>query len=338
MLDNIQTLRHKTKMPVLILDEPNMRYYTGITQSGALLIDKEETLLTRDMELARNCAISNIIKVKARTSQDLLELLKKKKIKKVGVALESLSYPWFKKLQTKVKLVDVSKTLSDIRAIKSKEEIASISRACELADRAMTEIAGNIRPGMTERQLRNFAYSVLPIAEDVAFSFIIASGPNSEYTHVVPSESRIALNDLIIFDIGFKVDGYCSDLTRTFCLSPTTQQKELYDTIIKAQKLAIDNASLGASCGKIWNRVGAFFRKDDLARYWKYGLGHGVGLDIHEAPSLAEGSKDVLKNGMTFTIEPGLHIPDFGGARIEDTFAMDHGLRALTSSDNSLEP
>ena len=339
MLENIQRLRERTNVPTLILDEANIRYYTGVAQSGALLIDKEETLVTHDVELAQNSSVHYIIKPKDRTSTELLQLLKKKKIKRLGVALDSISYPWFKKLtSSKIKLVDVSKTLSSMRAVKSDQEIEKIAKACDLADRAMLEIANNLSAGMSERQIRQYALSVLPQAEDIAFNFIIASGPNSEYTHVSPSERRLALTDFVIVDIGFRVDGYNSDLTRTFCLSPSREQKDFYETMLEAQQLAIAKVHLGASCGSVYGAVEKFFKKDDLARYWKYSLGHGVGLDIHEAPNLSKGSRDKFKDNMVFTIEPGIHIPEFGGVRIEDTFLFNKSIKPLTKSEHKLAP
>ena len=341
MLENIRRLRERVRVPVFIYGESNLRYYTGLAQlPGGLLVEKaEETLITRDMELGRNAPVSNIVQAKDRTSVELFKILKRKKIRTLGVDFENLSCELFKKFQAKrIRLVDVSKILSSIRAVKTKEEISKIEKASELADKAMVEVVSNLSAGMTERQVRNYALSVLPQAEDVAFSFIIASGPNSEYTHAYPSERRIALNDLVIVDIGFRVDGYCSDLTRTFCLNPTNQQKSLYDTVLEAQRLAINSVSTGVACRDVWRKVNAFFKKDDLDRFWKYGLGHGVGLDIHEAPSISKESADRFKSGMTFTIEPGLHIPDFGGVRIEDTFLLDNRIRALTNSDYALEP
>jgi Xaa-Pro aminopeptidase len=339
LLENIQRLRAAAKLPVFVYGESNLRYYTGLAAlSGGLLIDKEETLITRDMELARNAPIANIVQAKERTVTELFNILKQKKIRKIGLDFESLTYELSKKFQAKkIKLVDVSEKLSGIRAIKSREEMGKIARASELADKAMTEVANNLSAGMSERHVRNYALSILPQAEDVAFSFIIASGPNSEYTHAYPSERRIALGDLVIVDIGFKVDGYCSDLTRTFCLSPTSQQKGLYNKVLEAQRLAIAAIAPGTPCKKIWSKVESFFKKDDLDRFWKYSLGHGVGLDIHEAPSLSKESGETLKNGMTFTIEPGIHIPDFGGVRIEDTFLLDKRLRPLTNSDYTLD-
>jgi len=339
LLENIQRLREAVKLPVFVYGESNLRYYTGLAAlSGGLLVDKEETLITRDMELARNSPLTNIVQAKDRTITELFKILKHKKIKTIGLEFESLTYELFKKFQAKkIKLVDVSKKLSDIRVVKSKEEIDKIARASELADKAMTEVVNNLSAGMSERHVRNHALSILPQAEDVAFSFIIASGPNSEYTHAYPSERRIALGDLVIVDIGFRVDGYCSDLTRTFCLNPTSQQKSLYNKVLEAQKLAITAIVPGVPCKKIWSKVESFFKKDDLDRFWKYSLGHGVGLDIHEAPNLSKESRETLKDGMTFTIEPGLHIPDFGGVRIEDTFLLDKRLRPLTNSDYTLD-
>ena len=339
MLDNIQRLRDRVKVPVFVYGETNLRYYTGLAPlPGGLLIEKAgETLITRDVEMAENISLP-IVKPKGRASLELIKILKNKKIKTIGIDFDSLSYDLFKIFRaSKIRLVDVSKKMSELRMVKSKEEIEKIAKACELADKAMTEIANNLSAGMSERHVRQYALSILPQAEDVAFSFIIASGPNSEYTHAYPSERRIALGDLVIVDLGFRVDGYCSDLTRTFCLSPTKSQKELYDTVLKAQRLAIDAVVPGVSCGKVWSKVEAFFKKDDLAKDWKYSLGHGVGLDIHEAPSLAEGSKEKMKNGMTFTIEPGIHIPDFGGVRIEDTFLLDKRIKPLTNSDYTLD-
>lgn len=339
MLDNIRILKERVKIPAFIYGESNLRYYTGLAAlSGGLLIGKEDTLITRDMELAANSQISDIVQANERTATELFRILKERKIRTLGVDLASISRELFEKFKSRrIRLVDISKKLSDIRAVKSEEEISKIARAAELADKAMSEIADNMSAGMSERQLRQYAMSVLPQAEDAAFSFIVASGPNSEYTHAYPSERRIALGDFVIVDLGFRVDGYCSDLTRTFCISPTAQQRALHSKILEAHRLAVDACHSGTSCGKIYDAVERFFKKDDLVRHWKYSLGHGVGLDIHEPPSLSKGSKEKLKNGMVFTIEPGLHIPGFGGVRIEDTFVMDGRVKALTHSDHSLD-
>jgi Xaa-Pro aminopeptidase len=341
LLENIEKLRERAKLPVFVYGESNLRYYTGVAYlGGGLLIDKENILLANDMEMAHKVnEFIGVFKIKENTISDLLKVLKERKIKRLGVELPLVSYALYKKFQAKgIKLVDASKIMSDIREIKTEEEIRKISKACELADKAMKEVVSAIRPGASERQIRTRAMSVLTECEDVAFSFIIASGPNSEYTHVYPSDRRISSGELIIVDLGFKVDGYCSDLTRTFCINPSPAQKAFYSTILEAQKRAAVAAIPGIECDKVRGVVEDFFRKDDLLDYWKYSLGHGVGLEVHEPPYFFKGAKEKLKNNMTFTLEPGLHIPGTGGIRIEDTLLLDKKPIKLTDFEYSIEP
>ena len=338
-MDNIQRLREKVKYPVLIFGESNLRYFTGVAQSGVLIVDKESTILTHDAELARTSNVSSVIRVKKRTNEELVKLLKGMEIRKLGANPMLLGEKLVKEMHAKkIKRIHISKALDEMRAIKPDGEIKKIRMACELADEAMSEVRRGIRPGVSERELRQRAMSVLVECEDVAFSFIVASGPNSEYTHISPTSRRISLGEFVIIDLGFKVDGYSSDLTRTFCISPSKEKKHFHDYVLEAQKKALEVVSPGAVCGKVYDRVLQFFKRDGSDAYWKYSLGHGVGLDVHESPMLSKDSKDRLKNGMTFTIEPGLHIPGFGGVRIEDTFLLDKKPIRLTDSEYSLEP
>ena len=339
MLENIRKLRKEAKVPVVIFDESNLRYYTEVgALAGMLLVDREETLITQDVELADNSPIENIVKPKQSSLLELFKILRKKKIKTVGVDLDHMSYALFKRFQLqKIRLMDVSKKLAEIRAVKSEREIGKIRQACKLADKAMKEAVFYLKPGISERELRTNLLSVLSKCEDVAFSFIVASGPNSEYTHVFPTSRAISEQELVIIDLGVKVDGYCSDLTRTFCIDPTGEQKKLYEYMLKAQRIAIDAISPNIQCGKVYKKVESFFKDKSLLKFWKYGLGHGVGLDVQEYPSLFKDSKDRLKNGMAFTIEPGIHIPTFGGVRIEDTVLLDKKAKKLTESDYSFE-
>ena len=149
----------------------------------------------------------------------------------------------------------------------------------------------------------------------LAFDPIVQNAGNTLYTHSYPTTQKAS--GTVIVDTGCRVNGYCSDLTRTFAFKANKKQLQVIELVKKANKFAMQNVEVGMPCGELYARVKKFL--GPKARYWRYGLGHGVGLDIHEAPDIGAGSNDVFEPGMVFTIEPGLAIPGVGGARHEVT-------------------
>ncbi len=224
-----------------------------------------------------------------------------------------------------------------LRMVKDEGELQAMSRAADLADGALDYVRTVIHCGMTERQaawhierwLREHG------SEPVPFAVIVASGPNAALPHATPGNRQIEEGDPIVIDLGARCDGYCSDLTRTLFVGRMSHPFDnVYSAVLSAQKAASQGVRAGMSA------VGA----DDLARqvlktaglneWFTHGLGHGVGLEIHEAPAVSSRSPDVLQERVVFTIEPGVYLPGQGGVRIEDTVVLLNGrAQSLTHSD-----
>ncbi|MCD6414117.1 MAG: aminopeptidase P family protein [Candidatus Diapherotrites archaeon] len=227
------------------------------------------------------------------------------------------------------KLVDVSKELSLIRAIKTQTELKAVRKAAAITKRAFRIAEDGIQEGKRERDIfadiTSFYYRK---GAGLAFEPIVASGRNTLLVHTGATEKRIKPTDTVIVDTGSRWNGYCSDFTRSYCLKPNAKKKELLELVEQANALGRDIVEPGMTAGELYEATNKFFGK--YAKYWPYGLGHGVGLDIHEYPSLSSESKDILEKGMVFTIEPGLAIPGIGGARLEHTGVLtSKGFRIL---------
>ncbi len=227
-----------------------------------------------------------------------------------------------------------------LRQIKDESEIALIEKACQIASRAFEVILGMIKPGMTELEVRfaleNEMYS--RGAEKIAFDTIIAAGANGALPHAIPGNRTIEKGDLLTMDFGAKVGGYCSDMTRTVAVGkPDDEKRRVYDTVLEAHLLAMDAIRPGASCREV-DRVA----RDhiDAAGYrgrFGHGLGHSLGLDIHEEPRFNTVSKATLEKGVVMTNEPGIYLPGRCGCRIEDTVLVTpDGCRRLTDATKEL--
>jgi Xaa-Pro aminopeptidase len=219
------------------------------------------------------------------------------------------------------KLKPTTGLVEGLREIKEPEELALIKRAVDLTDRAFAHFCAVIKPGMTEKEAAWIIEKSMREngADKIAFDLIVAGGPNSALPHAVPSDRKIQRGEPIVVDIGCRIDHYHSDMTRTILLGqPDEQFKKVYDAVLKAQKTAEKKIKAGVK-GK---RADAFARsvieKAGYGDKFGHGLGHGVGLAVHEGPRASKLSKDVYKPNMTLTIEPGIYIAGWGGVRIED--------------------
>ena len=304
---------------VLILDTANLSYFTGVQEaSGALLITKKQDyFFTRDADFIEDSIKSNDI------FEDLKEIIKKEKIKELKTPFDKMSLPMYKKVSKLAKLSDYSDEVSKIRMKKSKEEIRKIKKACKLADEAMAEAKKKIKVGMTERQVRTHILKTLEKTDTVSFKPIVQSGNNSIMTHSYPTNKKIKKGEMILIDLGFNYEGYMSDMTRTFAIKPTTNQKILWGTIETAYEISMKKIKKGATYASLYNAVLDYFKEIKLEQYWKYSLGHGVGAEIHEPPTINPESKVKINNNHVFAIEPGLHIPEIGGCRLENTILFD---------------
>jgi Xaa-Pro aminopeptidase len=227
------------------------------------------------------------------------------------------------------KLLAAPPLVEQMRAVKDAEELAAVQRAVDLADEAFEAVARRIEPGWTETQV---AWEIEKHVREhggdgVSFETIVAAGPWSAMPHAYPrAEKRIEAGEPIIIDMGARVDGYCSDLSRTVILGKADGQfDKIYDIVLAAQEAAEALIRAGMSGEEAHLTAHNVIAEAGYGENFGHGLGHGVGLQVHEAPRLARTSKDALAEGMVFTVEPGIYVSGWGGVRIEDMAVMENG-------------
>jgi Xaa-Pro aminopeptidase len=224
-------------------------------------------------------------------------------------------------------LVSIRRAVEDLRVIKDDGEIESLRRACAVADQALAELAaeGALRPGRTELQVgRELDARMLALgAEARSFETIVATGANSAIPHHRPDATELKAGDFLKLDFGATVDGYHSDMTRTVVLGePADWQREIYDLVAAAQAAGRAALAVGADVVAVDGASRAVIAEAGHADHFTHGLGHGVGLEIHEAPGIGPLGAGTLAAGMAVTVEPGVYLPGHGGVRIEDTLIV----------------
>ncbi len=275
----------------------------------------------------------------------LKEIIKKHKIKKIGFEGDNTSFLEHKKLSHL--LNDLNHfTLSRLRSIKTVDEISKIEKACRLGDKTFSHVLKKIKLGISEKELAfEIEFFIKKQSADISFPPIVAFGKNSSIPHHVPTNNQLTNNQIILLDFGVKLNNYCSDMTRTiFFGSATKEFKKIYNTVLEAQNLAIqqfNKKTIKKSKKQIKaSEIDKVARDHITSKGYPsipHSVGHGIGIDVHESPHLSPKSTDILKEGMVFSIEPGICIPNFGGVRVEDVFYLNKGkLEQLTHSPKTL--
>lgn len=221
-----------------------------------------------------------------------------------------------------------------LRAVKDGSELKDLRRAIHIADQAVEGWARSLSPGMTERQAAvELEYKLARLgSEGPAFGTIVAAGERGALPHAQPSDRTINSGEMLVVDCGATYHGYHSDITRTLWIGePAPRMQEIYGIVQDSQKAALNAIRPGISCGEVDEAHRRVFREHGLEKYSLRGLGHGVGLEIHELPRVVMDSKETLLPGMVFTVEPGLYLPGIGGVRIEDiVYVTEEGCEILT--------
>ncbi len=234
----------------------------------------------------------------------------------------------------------VDQWIETIRQVKEASEIERIAAAASLTDRAFAHVLEILGPGVTEREigLELEIFMRRNGSVGLAFDPIVASGPNSSRPHASVTNRELETGDLVTLDFGARVDGYCADMTRTVCLGRATdRQREVYSAVREANEAGIAAVRSGLSGRDIDEFAREVLRKRGLVEYFGHGLGHGVGIEVHELPSVNPRGRDPILSGSVITIEPGVYIPGFGGVRIEDLVVVEEsGCRLLSSSAKEL--
>ena len=290
---------------------------------NALEYDQARKFIDEDKSL------SNIIETKqipSGKSNFIYKTINKLELNSVGFEDDYISIKRYNEWNEKFnihKFVGSSEIINCARIIKTDKEIEAIRRAGELGDFGFKTIFDDIEEGKTENELVAEAEYVMRKAgsEGIPFDTVVASGENSAYPHAKTSDKKVQDGDIIIVDIGARINGYCSDMTRTFIFGKESKEKaKLINLVNDAQQYALNNIKAGVKCVDIDKIVREFFinKNKEWGARFLHSLGHGVGIDIHENPYLSPLSQDVLEENMVVTVEPGLYIPGLGGARTED--------------------
>jgi len=297
---------------------PNILYLTGFKGTGTLIIKKEPMLLVSSIEFekAKKTGFKTILLTKERRKEILYKILSNSK--KIGIDKNSTSLLQFEELKNltkknKTKFVDIGKDILKIRSVKTIDEIKNIKAACDVCDKIFSSIIKNFK-FKTEEELATFIeIEIKKTGLEKSFDPIVSSGKNSSDIHHNP-EGKIT-NGFLILDFGCKVNGYCSDMTRTIYIGKSSiDERKMYEDLQSIQCTALALAQPGKNCSEIDK-----FAREMLGVRFLHNLGHGVGLEIHEIPNLTPTSKDVLQENMIITIEPGIYKERKYGIRIEDT-------------------
>jgi Xaa-Pro dipeptidase len=231
--------------------------------------------------------------------------------------------------------------LRELRMIKDEAEISKIREACALADYAIEVGCSEIKEGKTELEiLAAIEYELKKKGvTQMSFSTMVLTGINGASPHGNPGLSLVKKGDLVLFDLGVVVDGYCSDITRTVAFGDINdKQKEIYDTVLKAQLAAIEASRPGVQCAKVDQTARKIISDAGYGEYFPHRLGHGLGIGVHEYPSLTETNSLLLEQGMVYTIEPGIYVPNVAGVRIEDDILVtEKGVEVLTKFPKELQ-
>jgi Xaa-Pro dipeptidase len=261
---------------------------------------------------------------------------------RVGVEKEHLSVAAAEALRERVgvrEMVDVAREVRRMRRTKSQEELDKLQRAAVITDAATEEIMGSLRAGRSELEIAvALGGSIGAAGGTLAFETLVLSGPNSALPHGRPSGRRLASGDLVLLDFGAAFEGYRADTTRVAVVGePNARQREIHGLVLAAHDAAIDAVRAGATTGEVDSAARGVIEAAGLGDRFFHRIGHGLGLETHEDPSLDPGSLTKLEVGMVFTVEPGIYIPGWGGVRIEDDVVVEEdGCRLLTNADRSL--
>jgi len=355
--DRITRLRKRLREEdldcVWIVQPENRRYLSGfratdlqlIESSGSLLINEHDSLLLTDSrytEEASREAVGFAVKtVQNGIIKGLAALLPDLGTKRLGFEKDYVIWGIHQELEKElnslsppVELVPLDGVVEEMREVKDADERVALQASADLLSHVMGEIIDYLEPGLTELAV---AWKVEKLAreggaEDLAFPSIVASGSNSALPHAVPTDRRLEQGEPVILDLGVKLNGYCSDMTRTVFLgAPSPTLKQIYRTVREAQAAAIREIRPGLETTFVDSLSRNLIKQAGFGDYFGHGLGHGVGLATHEGPRLGPRKPTILKKGMVVTVEPGIYLPGEGGVRLEEmVFLTGQGAEIMT--------
>lgn len=307
---------------LLVTSPVNVRYLTGLVSSNAAVLVRADgtALLATDnryIEAARTLDVPSV---------EVADVAGRLAAPGVGIEAASMSVATYRRLEDG--LVPLGPVVELLRAVKDDGELELIRTACAITDQAFADVSSRIAPGMSERVLaRLLEHRMSELGADKpAFDTIVAAGENGAVPHHTPTSRELRAGDLVTMDFGARYDGYHSDMTRTVSLGPPAEwQRELYDLVAEAQRAGRHALAPGAETGDVDTAARSLIENAGHGGHFRHGLGHGVGLEIHEEPFLGPSRTARLEDRVPITVEPGVYLPGRGGVRIEDTLVTREG-------------
>ncbi len=331
----------KSDEAFLITSSENVFYLSSFSGEGMLVIDCARAIIVTDFRYIED-AKKNGEGFSVENIERGIENIIGKNIKKLVIEEKNITVSRYKMYQQKMpdtEFVDGSDKIDAMRLIKDENEIRKIKTAAEIATYAFKDIVEHLSAGVSERELAlKFEYLIKKAgASSTAFDTVVASGKNSSMPHACVTDRILEKGDFVTFDFGCLYDGYCSDMTRTIAIGNISDiQKDVYDIVLKAQKQALSQAMAGKQCRQVDAVARDIITDAGYKKEFGHALGHGVGILIHEQPTLSSKSDKILKDNMVVTIEPGIYIEGCFGVRIEDLVVI-HGDTPLNLSDFTKE-
>ena len=333
----------------IVSDCVNRSYLSNFSSTAGLILGtKEKAYLLLDFryyEMAKNSVENMEVILFTDLFKTIEDIFKKHSVKNVALETQNVSVKQFQQFELKLSNFNFLKDswldekIIALRSVKTEKEIEKIKKSQEVVDAAFSHILNFISIGKTELEVaKEINRFILDNAQATSFPTIVVSGKNTSLPHGVPSNKKLEAFDFVTMDFGAVLDGYCSDMTRTVCVkSVSSFQKELYSIVLKGQELALDEIKSGLICNEVDLKVREFFKQFGYEKEFGHGLGHGVGLQIHEDPYLNKICKTTLKENMVVTVEPGIYLDSKMGLRIEDLVVVkDDGILNLTKSSKEI--
>ena len=327
---------------ILFVSLENIRYLCGFTGSdGAFVITQKESFFLTDSrywtQADEEVKGARIIHYKKKM-EGVFSLLFDLKLREIGFESAFLPFSAYQflteRLANEARLLPMEDQLKNLRAVKDAHELTLIRKAIDISSNAFFRITEILKEGVVEREVALEMESLMKRdgAEAIGFDIIIASGKRSALPHGKASGKRIEKGDFILIDFGSGFQGYHSDQTRTVvCGSPSQEQRKIYQIVREAHDKAVEKVRPGIPVGEVDGAARDHIRNQGYGEYFGHGTGHGIGLAVHEDPAVNSENRGLLQEGMVFTIEPGIYIPDWGGVRIEDmVLVTPHGVKVLT--------
>jgi Xaa-Pro aminopeptidase len=343
-----ERIQQKSGGGYLLTNRADQLYLTGFGgEDGAVLILPRSLILVTDGRFKQEAAALPWAKAVFRSTslaETVGRVVRRHRIQRLGFQPEAMSVALSDSIRRAIKpsrVIKMPPIVAKQRLLKDSSEVATITKAVRIAESAFRTAVKNIRPGMTEKQVAaRLLYEMLSRgADEASFPSIVAVGPNAAKPHAVPGDRKIRSGSAVLIDWGARINGYCSDLTRViFVRRIPPRFKKMYESVLAAQRAAIEVIRPGARMADVDDAARSLLTKAKMGRYFSHGLGHGLGLEVHEGPRLGPKQMQRLAPGMVVTVEPGVYVAGLGGVRIEDdVLVTPDGCRVLSCLSKDID-